>query len=73
MTPPEMSLPDWLRRLETLSPNEIDLGLERVSAVLGRLGQGKSPGSAVRLGFAKIDFAALDRDLAAHLEGLRRR
>ncbi|MGA8205020.1 MAG: Mur ligase family protein, partial [Woeseiaceae bacterium] len=27
----------WLTRLETLSPHEIDLGLERVQAVLGRL------------------------------------
>jgi len=32
------SLPDWLAWLETLSPREIDLGLERVLEVLGRLG-----------------------------------
>jgi dihydrofolate synthase/folylpolyglutamate synthase len=32
-----LPLPDWLRRLETLSPREIDLGLERVAEVLGRL------------------------------------
>jgi dihydrofolate synthase/folylpolyglutamate synthase len=31
------SLPDWLAWLETLSPREIDLGLERVLEVLGRL------------------------------------
>jgi len=31
------SLPDWLSWLETLSPREIDLGLERVLEVLGRL------------------------------------
>jgi dihydrofolate synthase/folylpolyglutamate synthase len=31
------SLPDWLAWLETLSPHEIDLGLERVLEVLGRL------------------------------------
>lgn len=31
------SLPQWLAWLETLSPKEIDLGLERVEAVLGRL------------------------------------
>lgn len=37
MSPPGLPLPDWLRRLETLSPNEIDLGLERVAAVLGRM------------------------------------
>ncbi len=30
-------LSDWLAWLETLSPKEIDLGLERVQAVLGRL------------------------------------
>ena len=30
-------LADWLRWLETLSPTEIDLGLERVRAVLDRL------------------------------------
>lgn len=35
MLPPGSPLPDWLRRLETLSAREIDLGLERVSAVLG--------------------------------------
>ena len=34
---PGLPLPDWLRRLETLSPNEIDLGLERVAEVLGRM------------------------------------
>ena len=32
-----MPLSDWLTRLETLSPQEIDLGLERVQRVLGRL------------------------------------
>ena len=37
MLPPGSPLPDWLRRLETLSPREIDLGLERVAAVLGRM------------------------------------
>ena len=37
MLPPGLPLPDWLRRLETLSPNEIDLGLERVAEVLGRM------------------------------------
>ncbi len=31
------SLADWLRWLERLSPNEIELGLERVVGVLGRL------------------------------------
>ncbi|MEE8427176.1 MAG: bifunctional tetrahydrofolate synthase/dihydrofolate synthase [Woeseiaceae bacterium] len=30
-------LTDWLALLETLSPHEIDLGLERVHAVLGKL------------------------------------
>ncbi len=30
-------LATWLTRLETLSPREIDLGLERVQAILGRL------------------------------------
>ena len=34
---PRLPLPDWLRRLETLSPNEIDLGLERVAEVLARM------------------------------------
>lgn len=37
MSPAGLPLPDWLRRLETLSPREIDLGLERVAEVLGRL------------------------------------
>jgi dihydrofolate synthase/folylpolyglutamate synthase len=37
MSPAGMPLPDWLRRLETLSPEEIDLGLERVDEVLGRM------------------------------------
>jgi len=36
------SIHDWLRWLETLSPREIDLGLERVIAVLGRLPPAKS-------------------------------
>lgn len=31
------SLADWLAWLETLSPTEIDLGLERINDVLGRL------------------------------------
>jgi len=31
------TLSDWLARLETLSPREIDLGLERVVAVLNEL------------------------------------
>lgn len=33
----DSSLPEWLAWLETLSPKEIDLGLERVRAVLDRL------------------------------------
>lgn len=37
MSTPGLPLPDWLRRLETLSPDEIDLGLERVAEVLGRM------------------------------------
>jgi len=37
MLPAGSPLSDWLSWLETLSPNEIDLGLERVQAVLGRL------------------------------------
>jgi dihydrofolate synthase/folylpolyglutamate synthase len=32
-----LPLPDWLRRLETLSPSEINLGLERVAEVVGRM------------------------------------
>lgn len=32
------SLAGWLARLETLHPNPIDLGLERVAAVAGKLG-----------------------------------
>ncbi|HZD51852.1 MAG TPA: bifunctional folylpolyglutamate synthase/dihydrofolate synthase, partial [Woeseiaceae bacterium] len=31
------TLDDWLSWLETLSPREIDLGLDRVLEVLGRL------------------------------------
>ena len=37
MLPAGSPLSDWLSWLETLSPNEIDLGLERVQAVLDRL------------------------------------
>jgi len=37
MSAPGLSLPEWLRRLETLSPKEIDLGLERVAEVLERM------------------------------------
>lgn len=37
MLPSGAPLSDWLARLETLSPNEIDLGLERVQFVLDRL------------------------------------
>ena len=37
MLPAGSPLPDWLTWLETLSPKEIDLGLERVQAVLERL------------------------------------
>ena len=35
------SLADWLGWLETLAPNEIDLGLERVALVLQRLNLGR--------------------------------
>lgn len=43
MSSPQSSwtLADWLAWLETLSPREIDLGLERVSAVLERLSLGR--------------------------------
>ncbi len=37
MSSATLRLPDWLARLETLSPREIDLGLERVDQVLERL------------------------------------
>jgi dihydrofolate synthase/folylpolyglutamate synthase len=37
MSAPGLSLSEWLRRLETLSPKEIDLGLERVAEVLERM------------------------------------
>ncbi len=37
MLPAGSPLPDWLTWLETLSPRDIDLGLERVQAVLNRL------------------------------------
>ena len=37
MSPAGLPLPAWLSRLETLSPREIDLGLERVAEVLGRM------------------------------------
>jgi dihydrofolate synthase/folylpolyglutamate synthase len=37
MAPLRLPLADWLRRLETLSPSEINLGLERVAEVLGRM------------------------------------
>ena len=37
MSPAGLPLSDWLRRLETLSPKEVDLGLERVADVLGRM------------------------------------
>lgn len=37
MAPAGLQLTEWLARLETLSPKDIDLGLERVHAVLGKL------------------------------------
>ncbi len=37
MSPSGPSLSEWLERLETYSPHEIDLGLERVLAVLDKL------------------------------------
>jgi len=37
MSSATLPLPDWLARLETLSPREIDLGLDRVNQVLERL------------------------------------
>ena len=37
MLPAGAPLSDWLTWLETLSPTEIDLGLDRVHDVLGRL------------------------------------
>ena len=37
MAPLRLPLQDWLRRLETLSAGEINLGLERVAEVLGRM------------------------------------
>lgn len=40
MLPTGSPLSDWLRRLETLSPTEIDLGLERVAGVLSRMAPG---------------------------------
>ena len=40
-TAPFSSLAEWLGWLETLSPNEIDLGLERVNEVLQRLQLGR--------------------------------
>ena len=43
--PPD-SLGDWLARLETLHPREIELGLERVAAVAGRMSLLK-PGARV--------------------------
>jgi dihydrofolate synthase/folylpolyglutamate synthase len=44
----DKSLSDWLQWLETLSPREIVLGLERVQAVLGRL-QLSRPGLVVQI------------------------
>lgn len=38
MSPATSPLNDWLRRLETLSAHEIELGLDRVRIVLDRLG-----------------------------------
>lgn len=37
MSPAESSLSDWLTRLETLSPKEIVLGLDRIHTILERL------------------------------------
>lgn len=39
---PFRTLDDWLEWLETLSPREIDLGLERVVDVMGRLALGRA-------------------------------
>ena len=43
MLPAGAPLPDWLTWLETLSPTEIDLGLERVQLVLDRLALPRPP------------------------------
>ncbi len=43
MLPAGSPLPDWLTWLETLSPTEIDLGLERVHLVLDRLALPRPP------------------------------
>lgn len=48
MHPAGLPLTDWLTRLETLSPHEIDLGLERVHEVLGRL-KLKTPQSVLHI------------------------
>ena len=49
MSPAGLPLPDWLRRLETLSPREIDLGLERVAEVRDRMALGP-PARAILVG-----------------------
>jgi dihydrofolate synthase/folylpolyglutamate synthase len=49
MSPAGLPLPDWLRRLETLSPWEIDLGLERVAEVRDRMGL-EPPARAILVG-----------------------
>lgn len=48
MTAGKRTLDDWLAWLETLSPREIDLGLERVQDVLARLDLGR-PGRVVHV------------------------
>jgi len=64
-----LPLTDWLRRLETFSPDEIDLGLDRVLAVylqpdiraweLGPDGRWKQ--SAGRLDAQEIFIRAIER------------
>lgn len=49
MSPAGLPLPDWLGRLETLSPREIDLGLERVADVRDRMAL-EPPARAILVG-----------------------
>lgn len=47
--PKQASLTDWLEWLDKLHPSEIDLGLERLRVVAGRLGVDTLPGKVITI------------------------
>ena len=65
------TLAQWLAWQETLHPAEMDLGLERVRAVLGRLGLERPPFPVVTIA-GTIDDSLLSVVRATDLQGAMR-